>query len=186
MWKVVNEDGGTARKARLKKNILAGKTGTAQFWRGHLKDNHTWFLCFAPYDKPKYALCILVEGAKSGGGVAAPLTAKIMEEIFAMDEGKEIKLTALTPAVGNFQHITSIDFNSATPSTYGVDVDQGDAPVESSSSDTTAKENHVTPDISDDSDAQGRVKNKPQEHEGLQKLFNFLGGGRSAVPKNSR
>lgn len=185
MWKVVNEDGGTARKARLSKTIIAGKTGTAQFWRGRLKDNHTWFLCFAPYDQPKYALCVLVEGAKSGGGVAAPLGAKIMEEIFAMDAGKEIKLTALAPAPGNFQHITSIDFNNTTPSTYGVDIDSGDAPIESSSQENNS-ENHATPDIREEADAQGRVKNKTREQGGFQKLFNFLEGGRSAVPKNSR
>lgn len=186
MWKVVNEDGGTARKARLEKNIIAGKTGTAQFWRGHVKDNHTWFLCFAPYDHPKYALCVLVQGAKSGGGVAAPLAAKILEEIFAMDAGKEVKMSSLAPAIGNFQMINSINFNNAEPATYGAGGDQGELPVDAPPSDnTSSKQNSATPDIKDDADSQGHVKNKPREQGGLQKLFNFFGGGRSAAPKNS-
>ena len=90
MNKVVNESGGTAGKARIKDVTVAGKTGTAQFWRSGVKDNHTWFLSFAPYEAPKYAICIFVQGAKSGGGVAAPIAAKILEDIFALDQGKDI------------------------------------------------------------------------------------------------
>ena len=186
MWKVVNEDGGTARKARLKNYMVAGKTGTAQFWRGHVKDNHTWFLCFAPYDNPRYVICVFVQGAQSGGAVAAPIGAKILEEIFAMEEGKEVKLTSLAPAIGNFKHIKSIDFGTAMPCNYGLDTDPGDAPIESSPNNNASSKNSVaTPDIKEDADAQGHVKNKPRAQDGLQKLFNFLGGGRSAAPKQS-
>ena len=91
MSKVVNESGGTAGKARIKDVTVAGKTGTAQFWRSGVKDNHTWFLAFAPYDEPKYAICVLVQGAKSGGGVAAPIAAKILEDTFALDQGKDYR-----------------------------------------------------------------------------------------------
>lgn len=100
MWKVVNEEGGTARKARLKKNIVAGKTGTAQFWRGHIKDNHTWFLCFAPYDHPKYVVCVLVQGAKSGGAVAAPLGAKNSRRNFFYGGGKRNKIDSTLTSLG--------------------------------------------------------------------------------------
>jgi len=186
MRKVVNEDGGTARKARLKDVIVAGKTGTAQFWRGRTKDNHTWFLCFAPYDNPKYVVAVLVQGAKSGGGVAAPVAAKILREILDMDAGKEVKLTALPPAIGNFKHITSIDFNNVNPLSYGTDTDNGDAPVDASPQSNSSKNSGATPDISEEADAQGRVKNKPREQGGLQKLFNFLGGGRSAVSQKRK
>lgn len=187
MWKVVNEYGGTARKACLEKNIVAGKTGTAQFWRGHHKDNHTWFLGFAPYDHPKYVVIVLVQGAKSGGAVAAPLAAKVLDEIFAMEAGKEVKLTPLEPAIGNFKHISSIDFANKSPSSYGPDTEPGDSPVEDIPTTTSSsKDNVATPDISEEPDVKGPVKNKPQTHgdaEGLQKFFHFLGGDRSAAPK---
>jgi len=186
MWKVVNDEGGTARKARLKDVVVAGKTGTAQFWRGREKDNHTWFLCFAPYDKPRYVVCVFVQGAKSGGSVPAPIAAKILEQIFAMENGTEVKLDHLDAAQGNFQHLSGIDFTKDFPSQYGTDSDPVDAPAEPpASGGGTGGEGAATPDIKDEADASGRANNKPRPQGGLQKFFNFLGGGRSAVPKQS-
>ena len=116
MWKVVNDPTGTATHAKLKGIELAGKTGTAQFWRNGVSDNHTWFICFAPYDKPKYAICVFLQGAKGGGITAAPIAARIMDETLALDAGKyspEVK--KLDPAKGNFTFINNIDFSSSVP-----------------------------------------------------------------------
>jgi penicillin-binding protein 2 len=109
MRRVVAE--GTGRRAQVKGEIIAGKTGTAQFWRGDVQDNHTWFIAFAPYDKPKYALCVLVQGAKSGGGVSAPIAQRIMEQCLAMDHGFEPAFAALRPAVGSFTPIEVVDYH---------------------------------------------------------------------------
>jgi penicillin-binding protein 2 len=52
-------------RTRAVKNEVAGKTH-AQFWREQRqadKDNHTWFISFAPYEKPKFAICVFVQGA---------------------------------------------------------------------------------------------------------------------------
>src|SRR5213076_2950617 len=63
LWKVVNEDGGTGGRARLKDIVVAGKTGTAQATdRGH-EENVAWFACFAPFDHPKYVVVEMVQGA---------------------------------------------------------------------------------------------------------------------------
>src|SRR3984893_18264082 len=63
LWKVVNEDGGTGGRARLKNVVVAGKTGTAQATeRGH-EENVAWFVSFAPYDNPKYVVAVMVQGA---------------------------------------------------------------------------------------------------------------------------
>ena len=190
MWKVVNDPDGTARKARVKDVQVAGKTGTAQFWRGRIKDNHTWFLCFAPYDKPRYVVCVLVQGGKSGGSVAAPIAAKILEQIFAMEKGQEVKLEALDPAPGNFQQITGVDFSKALPTQFGSDTGTvPDAPAEEDTQPTggtnasNAGAAIPKPDIKEDADT--HPANKPRSQNGLQKFFNFLGGGRSAVPKQS-
>ena len=119
MWRVVNDSGGTASKAKLKGGIeVAGKTGTAQFWRNGQKDNHTWFICFAPYDKPKYAICVFLQGAKSGGGTAAPIAARILEESFALEKGYKPEVKPLPPALGNFNFVENITFDSAGPDAY--------------------------------------------------------------------
>lgn len=189
MWKVVNDESGTARKARVKDTVVAGKTGTAQFWRGKIKDNHTWFICFAPYDKPKYVVCIFVQGGKSGGGVAAPIAAKILEQIFAMEKGQEVKLEALEPAPGSFQQITGVDFSKEFPAQYGTDsAPVPDAPADDNedhqpNGESKAGAPTAKPDIKEEADAHPQNKSRPQN--GLQKFFNFLGGGRSAVPKQS-
>jgi penicillin-binding protein 2 len=110
MWRVVNEEGGTGARGKVPGVFLAGKTGTAQFWRDGNKDNHTWFICFAPYDNPKYAMAVLIQGAKAGGQVPAPLAAKMMEEILALDKGYDPEVKTLDPAIGNFKFVESINF----------------------------------------------------------------------------
>ncbi len=116
MWRVVNDAGGTAPHAKLKGVELAGKTGTAQFWRNGISDNHTWFMCFAPYQKPKYAICVFIQGAKGGGVTAGPLAARIMDEALALDSGKfVVNVKPFEPAKGSFSFINNIDFNSDVP-----------------------------------------------------------------------
>ena len=185
MWRVVNDETGTARKARLKDVEVAGKTGTAQFWRNGIKDYHTWFLCFAPYDKPRYVVCVFVQGGKSGGSVPAPIAAKILEQIFAMEKGQEVKIEPMDPAVGNFQAIAGIDFSQAFPAQLGTNSDSVDTSGETPETTGTGANGSstATPDIKDEADS--RANNKPRPQGGLQKFFNFLGGGRSAVPKKS-
>ena len=115
MWDVVNRGGGTAPGARITGYEVAGKTGTAQFWRGGIKDNHTWFIAFAPYDEPRYAVSVIVQGAQSGGWVAAPIASKILSDVFKMEEGTKVDITSLDPAKGSFQFVSSVDFGRPVP-----------------------------------------------------------------------
>jgi penicillin-binding protein 2 len=193
MWRVVNEEGGTARKGRLTTPGVqaAGKTGTAQVWRidangQKVKDNNVLFIAFAPYDKPKYAICILIQNGNSGGGVAAPVAAKILDEAFALDAGKlDVKLAALEPAVGNFKFIQSIDFGRDVPAASS-DQETADV-VEPSSTRVNDETPHTeAPSIRDEPDAEGRVeraKPVPQKKRGL--LDFFFGGGKNK-PKPQR
>jgi penicillin-binding protein 2 len=127
MWRVVNDQGGTGAKARVPGVMVAGKTGTAQFWRDGEKDNHTWFIAFAPYEKPKIALAVLVQGAKAGGQVPAPIAAKIIEEILALDKGYNPGVGPLEPAVGNFKFVETINFkDSNLPSQLNPGNDEDD------------------------------------------------------------
>lgn len=75
MYDVVNVPGGTASVAKIPGIMVAGKTGTAQ--NAHGKD-HAWFVCFAPLDNPKIAMCVMVENAGFGGAIAAPIAQKAM------------------------------------------------------------------------------------------------------------
>jgi penicillin-binding protein 2 len=55
------------------------KTGTAEF--GDPNNNtHGWFTVFAPFEKPKITMTILVEGAGEGSNVAAPVAKKVLSE----------------------------------------------------------------------------------------------------------
>ena len=177
MWKVVNEEGGTAGKARIKGVEVAGKTGTAQFWRSGVKDNHTWFVSFAPYKDPRYVIVTFVQGAKSGGGVSAPVAAKIYDDIFKMENGGEVPQRAkLEPAKGNFRFVESIDFGRDVPAaTTGGD--DGEAASNTDAAGTTQENSPAAqPNVRQEADDRGRVKNQTSKPNALQKFFNFLSG----------
>jgi penicillin-binding protein 2 len=166
MWKVVNDDGGTARRARLKGIEVAGKTGTAQFWRGNKKDNHTWFVCFAPYDKPKYAVCVFVQGAKAGGAVPAPIAAKILDESFAMDRGYTPQIAALAPAPGSFKFVEQVNFESDVPAQFGAPEETADShAVMDKKLSEQGRQVAAQPDIRPDADERGRVRRRGERPE---------------------
>jgi penicillin-binding protein 2 len=106
MFAVVNEPNGTAKHARL--DIpgvqMAGKTGSSQVrhvsrWareHGNFKSAnlpwefrpHALFVCFAPYDAPRYAVSVVVEHGNAGAEVAAPLARDIMTDTLLRDPVK--------------------------------------------------------------------------------------------------
>ncbi|WP_071190476.1 penicillin-binding protein 2 [Trichormus sp. NMC-1] len=64
---------------------VAGKSGTAEAWKGRAKQNHAWFGAYAP-DNDKPEILVVAFGEHSGGGggsVAAPMILEVMEEYFA-------------------------------------------------------------------------------------------------------
>ncbi|RJQ57046.1 MAG: penicillin-binding protein 2, partial [Nitrospiraceae bacterium] len=89
--KTVVEEGGTAQKASVKGNFVAGKTGTAQIFdskAGHYSRSRfvSSFVGFAPADNPRVALIVVIyepQGANYGGLVAAPVFRNIIEHTFA-------------------------------------------------------------------------------------------------------
>jgi penicillin-binding protein 2 len=91
MNEVVNGRG-TAGKARLPIPgvQMAGKTGTAQVvglnmgngkggeWK---RRDHGHFICFAPFDKPRYACAVVIEHG-GGSGAAYPVARDVMTYLF--------------------------------------------------------------------------------------------------------
>lgn len=187
MWKVVNEQGGTGGKARIKGVEVAGKTGTAQFKRkvGNelVKDNRVWFMSFAPYKQPKYVVVVMVEGAKSGGGVAAPIATKIMRGALALEAGAEPTVAALTPVAGNFENIEQVTLSEdgklsrmVAAAFQGTDQRPGDDEVSTQNDDAPVESrvgSAIRPVVRASADERGRVvqPRAPKKPNIFQRLF---------------
>src|SRR5438045_2451718 len=159
LWKVVNEDGGTGGRARLKDWVVAGKTGTAQATeRGH-EENVAWMACFAPFDHPKYVVVVMVQGASGHGGeVAGPIATRILERALAEDEGKfDMQVAWLAPAhhANPLQLIKAVSYPGTGGNLGGDDEEGADqsqaATVQMASSD-------ASPDVEPEADTQGKVR----------------------------
>jgi len=57
---------------------IAGKTGTSSNKPGVL---NAWFISFAPFEAPQYALAVLGDGEGKGMTVAAPVAGEIYKEL---------------------------------------------------------------------------------------------------------
>src|SRR6202171_1770725 len=122
LWKVVNEDGGTGGRARLKNVQVAGKTGTAQAADRGRKDTIAWCACFAPYEHPKYVVAVMVQGGEHGGSVAGPIATRILERALAMDDGKfDMQVAWLAPAhhPNPFQMIKDVSYRDSGANVAG-------------------------------------------------------------------
>jgi penicillin-binding protein 2 len=113
MWAVVNEIRGTAYTKRMQGNgyEFSGKTGTAQVRRisreeryraGGVTKNenlpweqrdHALFVGYAPSDKPRYAISVVIEHGGGGSTVAAPIARDILTLALAR-ESQNLKLYA--------------------------------------------------------------------------------------------
>lgn len=99
MYEVSNHPKGTAYKYTNDSRVkIATKTGTAQVVsipqsekvRMKEKDmeyyqrSHAWIVGFGPYEKPKYAVTVLVEHGGGGSSVGGPMIKKIFEKLLDM------------------------------------------------------------------------------------------------------
>lgn len=67
---------GTGRHVRIEGLRICGKTGTAERNDRRAdgqKKNTVWFVSYAPYERPQYAVVVMVEDGQSGGGTCAPI-----------------------------------------------------------------------------------------------------------------
>lgn len=84
------------------KYTMAGKTGTAQVvstvkngraqkFAGHKYKDHSWFIAFAPIEKPQIAIAIIIENGGFGASVAAPIARKIFDAYLLKIESSTFK-----------------------------------------------------------------------------------------------
>ncbi len=78
MRQVVDSAEGTGQRARVEGVSVAAKTGTAQNPQG---EPHAWFVGYAPADKPKVVMVVLIEHGGHGGYIAADISKKVIEFI---------------------------------------------------------------------------------------------------------
>ncbi|HEX6702062.1 MAG TPA: penicillin-binding protein 2 [Gaiellaceae bacterium] len=71
--------GGTGTAAQIPGVPVAGKTGTAE--TGVANVYTAWFISFAPANKPKVAVAVVVENGGFGGKSAAPIAKTLMQAI---------------------------------------------------------------------------------------------------------
>lgn len=109
----VTNEWGTAARSRLEEPEwrLAGKTGTSQVMSlqrdpvtgarirnedlpRHQRD-HALFVCYAPYDNPRYACSVVVDHGMSGSRSAGPKARDIMREVLKKDPAN---MRAFNPA----------------------------------------------------------------------------------------
>ena len=98
MYGATNEPMGTSYRSRFikKEYVFAGKTGTSQVRTitaeerklklknidlPYEKRDHALFTAFAPYNKPRYALSIIIEHGGSGSSGAAPIAKKVIKKV---------------------------------------------------------------------------------------------------------
>jgi len=105
MYRVVNIAGGTAfgKKIDDPNFIMAGKTGTSQVISKRESEmtaaekliranqNHAIFVGFAPFEKPQYAISVVVEHGQSGSQAAAPIARDILIELNRLNNERKNK-----------------------------------------------------------------------------------------------
>ena len=94
LYLVVNGKEGTARRSAIRDIPFAGKTGTAQApeWRPNfpkrlkpwLKQDHAWFVGYAPAQDPQVVVVAFVEHGGGGGKGAAPVVKKVIEAYYRL------------------------------------------------------------------------------------------------------
>ncbi|MGD9782680.1 MAG: penicillin-binding protein 2 [Kiritimatiellia bacterium] len=89
MRDAVNQRDGSGKRAALPHVTVAAKTGTAEYGVKGSGRKMTWMIAFAPFEKPRYAVALLVEDGVSGGTTAAPKVKQLLAQVFHEVEGME-------------------------------------------------------------------------------------------------
>ena len=80
---------------------ISGKTGTAEVFgrnlNGSLKDNTSWFASYAPSNKPRYAVVMMVSQGGFGASTSGVGVRKIYETLFGVKANKVIPGAAIFP-----------------------------------------------------------------------------------------
>jgi penicillin-binding protein 2 len=88
----VSDPEGTGKAAAVQGWEVCGKTGTAD----GRTSRTTWFVSYAPFDSPRYAVVAMVESGASGGSTCAPITRRVYEALQKMEQNSRLQGANLT------------------------------------------------------------------------------------------
>ncbi|MGD9498002.1 MAG: penicillin-binding protein 2 [Armatimonadota bacterium] len=85
MRRAITDRNGTAHHLDASGLCLAGKTGSAQHYLD--KPTHAWFVCYGPFDQPRFACAVLVTEGGHGSEAAAPVALAVMSAALGKYQG---------------------------------------------------------------------------------------------------
>jgi len=89
MEMVVMSPQGSGRKAAIDGIRVAGKTGTAEYGPKGAGLKYAWMIAYAPAEKPRFAVAIVIEKGVSGGTTAAPRMRILLQALFGQNQDRE-------------------------------------------------------------------------------------------------
>lgn len=70
---------GSGKEAKIRRELVAGKTGTAEKLND-TENYNAWFVGYAPYDDPQVAVAVIIQDVeKLGGEIAAPMAGEVID-----------------------------------------------------------------------------------------------------------
>ena len=75
---------------------VASKTGTGEVYG---KQSTSWFASYAPADKPRYAVVMMVSQGGTGSGTSGPAVAEVYKTLFGIS-GQKVDLAKAHPPGG--------------------------------------------------------------------------------------
>ncbi|MBX5492547.1 MAG: penicillin-binding protein 2 [Chloroflexi bacterium] len=103
---------GYARPAQIPGISVGGKTGTAEVGPGHTP--HSWFVGYAPADRPRVAVAVVAENRGSGSDVATPIGRRLIEAALA----RHAASTSEAPPTGGVDGLAAVDGEPRVTSLY--------------------------------------------------------------------
>ena len=98
LFKVVNEQKGTANRSKSEEYSFSGKTGTSQVKKITIEEresddykkkdidwknkDHALFVGYTPSENPRYAIAVVIEHGGSGASTAAPIAKRTFDYIY--------------------------------------------------------------------------------------------------------
>lgn len=101
----------TLTEAGVDPKIVACKTGTGEVAN---QEDYAWFVCYAPYDDPKYVVACVVEQGGGGSSTGAPLGAQLLSAALSYDDGNLTEMGVIAGFSGESVTYTGSSSSSRT------------------------------------------------------------------------